>query len=117
MCLFKESLDDIPWKVVLRDQGVEQIWQCFKDRYESTIALHSPVYEIKQERKKTSMATLRSAVLNEGRERNAQTVDVEMGGLRRIQEYCPDMQKWDLESQGADGTESGEEYEKQEGIL
>ena len=41
-----------------------------------------------------------------------------MGGLGRIQGCHLDMQKWDQESQGADGVELGKQCEKcQEKIL
>ena len=33
----KELLDEIPWKVVLRDKGMEQIWQLFKEAQELSI--------------------------------------------------------------------------------
>jgi len=29
--LFKELLDEIPWETVLRDKGMKQRWQLFKD--------------------------------------------------------------------------------------
>ena len=37
--LFKELLDEISWKAVLGDKGVEESWLLFKDAQESTRAL------------------------------------------------------------------------------
>lgn len=52
--LFKELLDEIPWKAVLRDKGIEQCWKLFvflraKDPY-------PPVHEVKQRRQETVIA-------------------------------------------------------------
>lgn len=49
---------------------------------------------------------------NEGQGGNVQTVEEEMHGLRKMQGYYPDVQRWERESQGTDGTKSHEECEK-----
>jgi len=40
--LFKEFLDEIPWKTVYRDKGTEQSWQYFKDAFLRTEELSIP---------------------------------------------------------------------------
>lgn len=49
----------------------------------------------------------RPAGQNEAQERNAQAVETGTYGLGRVQRCCPDVQGWDLESQGTDGSDLG----------
>ena len=73
---------------------------------------------MKQKRQETGMGEQGPAGQNEGKEEKLQAVEAGMGGLGRIQGCHLDMQKWDQESQGADGVELGKQCEKcQEKIL
>ncbi|KFQ21233.1 hypothetical protein N331_04258, partial [Merops nubicus] len=40
--LFKELISKTPWEIVLRDKGVEQSWQIFKDTYHRVQELTVP---------------------------------------------------------------------------
>lgn len=65
-----------------------------------------------QKQEETSMAEQGSAVQTEGKEGNAQRVEARTCDLRKMQECCLDMQRWDQESQCADGTALGEGCKK-----
>ena len=58
------------------------------------------------------MAEKGPAGQTEGKEGNVQAVEADTGCLRRIQGCCPDVQRWDQESQSADRTEPGEGCEQ-----
>ena len=54
----------------------------------------------------------------EEKEENAEAVEAETCDLRRIQGCCLDVQRWNQESQGTDGTKLSKGCEKkQEGVL
>jgi len=65
-----------------------------------------------QKQEETSMAEQGSAVQTEGKEGNAQRVEARTCDLRKMQECCLDMQRWDQESQGTHGTGLGGRCEK-----
>jgi len=44
--MYKESLDEIPWETVLRDDEKEQRWQVFKDTF-----LRAEEFSISQQKK------------------------------------------------------------------
>ena len=80
--------------------------------------LYPPAYQqIRQMRQENSMdeqgllARLRGKIKKIKKRKSISTGSTE-GGLGRIQGCHPDMQRWDWENQGEDGTKFGEGCEK-----
>lgn len=102
--MLKELLDGIAWETVLRDMGMEQNWQLFKDAF----------LRAREHRGGRKLLQLSKDLLVRLRVRRTHTfcVEASMGGLGRLQEYHPKMYGCDQENQGADGSELDEGCEK-----
>lgn len=118
--MYKESLDEIPWETVLRDDEMEQRWQVFKDTF-----LRAEEFSISQQKKsrrgkKNSIAEQGPVVKQRDRKIYRQWKNTGMHWHVAYGEYknavwvCRQGQ----ERQGTYGTDLGHGYEKwQEGIL
>jgi len=73
------------WETALRDKGVEQSWQIFKDAFHR---MQDLLMTRCKKSGKDSMAELRFAGQTKGQEENAQAVEAGTGILGRVKGCC-----------------------------
>ena len=110
--LFKELLDEISWEPVLRFKWMVQCWQHFKNPVLRAQELSITQYKKSGGWGRKATWLSKDQLVKQGKEGKAQAVEAGRCSLGRIQKCHPDGQRWNQESQGADGTAFGEGFEK-----